>query len=95
MRKMFINKREIAKAEKLLAKMDEVKFGIRMTLEVEADLIVKARKEGDEKAEEARKNRLFGMLYMAQTVGIIGFEEEGLLSRYFINKFVDEMRATA
>ena len=95
MRKMFINKKEIAKAKKLLEKLDDVKFGVKMTLEVEAELIVKAHAEGDEKAEEARKNWLFGMLYMAQQLGAISFEEEGILSRYVIDKFVEEMSKVA
>ena len=88
MKKMFITKKEIAKAERIIDKLDKINFGVRIALEAEVSLIVKAEVANDKKEAEERKCRLHGMTYMAETLGIITFEEEGILGRYFIDKYV-------
>lgn len=91
MRKSYITKREIAKAEKILKRLNEVKFGIRNHLEAMCDCSVTHDDRQDE--GKAFMDRLFGALEIMYDLELVSFEEENLLSRYFINKRVEKRSA--
>ena len=74
MAKRFITKREMAKAEKIINRLDEK---VARTLEIEFKCAVR---------EEQGLDRLFGMTWLLKEMGIINFEEEDLLSRYYIER---------
>ena len=75
MAKRFITKREMAKAEKIINRLDEK---VARTLEVEFKCAVEREEQG--------LDRLFGMTWLLKEMGIINFEEEDLLSRYYIER---------
>lgn len=86
--KKFITKKEIAKAERLLNKLDKIKFGVKLSLNVEAQLIAEYNAKGEETEAEYRRGKLRGMLSMAEKLGVITFEEKNILTKYFIDKYV-------
>lgn len=75
MAKRFITKREMAKAEKIINRLDEK---VARTLEIEFKCAVERDEQG--------LDRLFGMTWLLKEMGVISFEEEDLLCRYYIER---------
>ena len=83
MAKKLITKREIEKAKKVLARLDE---NVRDHLEVEAEIVKEYAAEHKWDMENDFQHRLSGSLAMLNTLQIITSEESSLIFRYFLEE---------
>ena len=81
--KKIITKREIAKAQKVLARLDE---NVRDHLEVEAEIVREYAADRKWDMENDFQNRLAGGLEMLTVMQIITREEQSLIFRYYLNE---------
>ena len=86
MAKKIITKRDIVKAEKILARLDAP---VREHLLNQQGLIEEYRARCEWKLETTFEERQWGGLAMLVTMGLITEDEDNLLARYFINKAGD------
>ena len=83
MAKKLINKKDIAKAEKILARLDA---NIREELMSLQGMVEEYRAKMEWNLEETFEERQWGALQMLVAMGIITDDEDELLGRYFINR---------
>ena len=89
----FITAVEKVRAEQILDRLGDRDYMIRLDLETQSDLVVKAMRAGE--SEDRPNGRLWGMLDMLERLDLITFEEADVLTRWFIDKQVDAANRNA
>ncbi len=88
----FITAAEKAQAERILDRLGDRDYFIRLDLEEASNDVVKAMRAGEKENETRWTGRLWGMLDMLERLDLITFEESDVLTRHFIDKQVDAAR---
>lgn len=91
----FITAAEKAQAERILDRLGDRDYFIRLDLEEASADVVKAMRAGEKEKENLWTGRFFGMMDMLERLDLITFEENDVLTRYFIDKQVDAARKNA
>ena len=91
----FITAAEKAQAEQILDRLSDRDHFIRLDLEQASDDVVKAKRAGEKEKETRWTGRLWGMLDMLERLDLITFEENDVLTRYFIDRQVEEAHKSA
>ena len=91
----FITAAEKAQAEQILTRLDDRDYFIRLDLEAASADVVKAMRAGEKEKENLWTGRLFGMLDMLERLDMITFEENDVLTRWFIDRQVDAAHRSA
>lgn len=79
-KKLFINKAEIRRAERILKRLDKENNHISGQLESYTRCTVSYPDD-----RQSFFDRLWGALNIIQVLGLISYEEEDVLTRYFID----------
>lgn len=91
----FITAAEKAQAEQILTRLGDRDYFIRLDLEAASADVVKAMRAGEKEKENLWTGRLFGMLDMLERLDLITFEESDVLTRWFIDRQVEDARKSA
>ena len=91
----FITAAEKAQAGQILDRLGDRDYFIRLDLEAASADVVKAMRAGEKEKENLWTGRLFGMLDMLERLDLITFEESDVLTRWFIDRQVEDARKSA
>ena len=91
----FITAAEKAQAERILDRLGNRDYFIRLDLEEASNDVVKAMRAGEKEKENLWTGRFFGMMDMLERLDLITFEENDVLTRYFIDRQVEEAHKNA
>lgn len=91
----FITAAEKAQAEQILNRLGDRDYFIRLDLEAASADVVKAMRAGEKEKENLWTGRLFGMLDMLERLDLISFEENDVLTRWFIDRQVEAAHRSA
>lgn len=93
----FITAAEKAQAERILDRLGDRDYFIRLDLEEASNDVVKAMRAGEKEKEKEDlwTGRLWGMLDMLERLDLITFEEADVLTRWFIDRQVEAAHKNA
>lgn len=91
----FITAAEKAQAERILDRLGNRDYFIRLDLEEASNDVVKAMRAGEKEKEDLWTGRLYGMMDMLERLDLITFEENDVLTRWFIDRQVEAAHKSA